>query len=339
MYKYGNTNKLSKIENKHIIKLKVIYIKIIKKISLYNCESFNSGIYNNCTYKFTHKDNAYISLYKNDLKYIDSIEICNSYSTIALFNDSYIAAKKNTKDKLYLLNKHFVEYEEIKLNIPKEFYNEIICIFYDNRNKKILIATSSKVYSTSIDGYFIKCEYTIKNQNNQVYTCCNQVKNSINCNKNIITSVGIFCNKKYIGIIENNSAYLEEISNNGNIINKYYIDDNIIINSIINKNNSMQLLITKDNKYNCIYITNYTCYKCHKKIKCNNSKYDIITSIAYIEFSLSNILNSESKKIQKALNCTNKICEILSINESVNKTIMNITMLEQILYEKLKIVI
>ena len=87
MYKYGNTNKLSKIKNKHIIKLKVIYIKIIKKIALYNCESFNSGIYNNCTYKFVHKDNKYISLYKNSLKYVSSVEICNSYSTIALLNN------------------------------------------------------------------------------------------------------------------------------------------------------------------------------------------------------------------------------------------------------------
>lgn len=161
-----------------------------------------------------------------------------------------------------------------------------------------------------------------------------------------ITCVGIFCDRKYIGIVKDDSAYLLELSSNGNVINKYYIDDHMVINSIINNNNYMSLLITKCNKYNYIYYLDESC--CSKKKKCQKNKCkknnckkercDVIESVALMETSLSHILNSEGEKLQKILKETDSICEILKTNDSINKTIMNITMLEQLLYEKLKLI-
>ncbi|MEG1773124.1 MAG: hypothetical protein RR352_07590 [Clostridia bacterium] len=76
---------------------------------------------------------------------------------------------------------------------------------------------------------------------------------------------------------------------------------------------------------------------CHntpdRKGCCNN----ILHSIALIEAALSHILNAEGEKIQKILCVTDSPCEIIRVNEAVNKTIINITQLEHVLYSKLQL--
>ena len=157
----------------------------------------------------------------------------------------------------------------------------------------------------------------------------------------MITCVGIFCNKRYVGILNNDSFYLLELSINKTLVNKYFIDINIRANNIINIDGCMGLIVTKDNKYNYIYYLNNIC-KCNikkncKKKNCEKNNCNLIESIALMETSLAHILNSEGEKLQKVLKETNNICEILKTNDSVNKTIINTTILEQLLYEKLKL--
>ncbi len=62
---------------------------------------------------------------------------------------------------------------------------------------------------------------------------------------------------------------------------------------------------------------------------------DIMESIAMIEAALSHILNAEGEKIQKVLATTDDIDKIMCVNREVNKTIVNVTHLEQTLYAKL----
>ena len=327
-------------------------MKVIKKISLLNCGQYTSGVYSNYFYKMINSYQKVIKLYNSCLNYIFEKETCDLYYAICLFKDSYIVSKKDINNKLFKISECFKEYEEIKLSIPKEYINTILSIYYDEVNNKILIATKSKVYSTTLDGYFIKnefdcCDLFEKVEFKSGYIreldgCCKPIQKKIEKCDVDITCVGLFCKRKYIGIVKDNSAYLLELSDNGNIIDKFYIDDNIKINSIINNNCYLTLLITKDEKYNYIYFLDKKC--CYKKedkknYKCNckKAKCDLIESIALMETALSHILNSEGEKLQKVLKETDDICDILKINDSINKTIMNITMLEQILYEKLKL--
>ncbi len=324
-------------------------MKIIKKRALQSCNTFSSGIYNKCFYKMVSPNLNYVSLYDKYLNYYGLINTCDSYLAICIHNNCFLVSKKDIKDKIYVLSDSFIEQDEICLKVPKEYLDNIISLFYDSDNKKILISTKKHVYSITMDGYFIKIEFNcFKNNENKecvknLNGCCQMIQKPKEiCNKHI-TCIGIFCNKKYIGINKDNSAYLLEISNNGNIINKYYIDDNITINSIINNNGFLNLLITKCGKYNYIYYLDYKCYcqsknnEC-KKHDCKKEKCDVIESIAFMETSLSHILNAEGEKLQKVLKETNNVCEILKINDSINKTIMNTTLLEQLLYEKLKLV-
>lgn len=65
---------------------------------------------------------------------------------------------------------------------------------------------------------------------------------------------------------------------------------------------------------------------------------DIVESIALEEEAIAAILFAESKKIEKILEISEDAEEILAVNESVGKMIKNITMLELILKNKLKLV-
>lgn len=62
---------------------------------------------------------------------------------------------------------------------------------------------------------------------------------------------------------------------------------------------------------------------------------DLIESIALVETSLSHILNAEGEKLQKAVELANSTDELLEINKSVTRAILNVTQLEHVLYAKL----
>lgn len=62
---------------------------------------------------------------------------------------------------------------------------------------------------------------------------------------------------------------------------------------------------------------------------------DIMESIAMVETALSHILNAEGEKLQKTLATTDDLDKIMCVNREINKTIVNVTHLEQTLYAKL----
>lgn len=81
-----------------------------------------------------------------------------------------------------------------------------------------------------------------------------------------------------------------------------------------------------------------------KSSNCENScqtadrcgAYEIMHSIALEEAGLAHILNAEGEKIQKAVAMSNNIEQLLCVNDSVKKTITQVTLLEGFLYSKLE---
>lgn len=74
--------------------------------------------------------------------------------------------------------------------------------------------------------------------------------------------------------------------------------------------------------------------KCRKEHAC----IQIVESIALVEAAISEILVAESKKIKKVITLTDDIDdidEIICVNKQVNQMIVNVTHLEQVLYNKL----
>ncbi len=84
--------------------------------------------------------------------------------------------------------------------------------------------------------------------------------------------------------------------------------------------------------------------RCHEQICCSpcpppcckgDPCCDVLESIALMEAALSHILNAEGEKLQKVLAETDDIDKILCVNREINKTVINATHLEHVLYAKL----
>ena len=63
---------------------------------------------------------------------------------------------------------------------------------------------------------------------------------------------------------------------------------------------------------------------------------DILESIALQETALSHIINAEGEKIQKAIDIATDVCDLLKIDQSVNQTITQVMLLENVLYSNFK---
>lgn len=114
-----------------------------------------------------------------------------------------------------------------------------------------------------------------------------------------------------------------------NIPTKFQIDSN---DSCHNHRNSCNC---------CTCCNSCNCCNCCPNVCCkkNVCKCDIIKSIAKMENSLARILNAEGEKLQKAIEISDNICDLLKINRSVRDTIENITELETVLFKKLRLVV
>lgn len=72
-----------------------------------------------------------------------------------------------------------------------------------------------------------------------------------------------------------------------------------------------------------------------KDVVCQDTCCDIMQSIAFVETAIAHILNAEGEKLQKVLCTTDDIHQIICVNREINQMIVNVTHLEQTLYEKL----
>lgn len=160
-----------------------------------------------------------------------------------------------------------------------------------------------------------------------------------------------------ITVLKDNQYMIQALNSCGKTISCHrleppWIPRNLLFNpcsSACTKSNLMAFLL-KENCYPYLCRTNcsvedfgftpcccnfklcQTC--CHDSHPCDPQK-DIMESIASIEAALSHILNAEGEKIQKALSATDDLDKIMCVNREVNKTIVNITHLENTLYDKL----
>lgn len=76
---------------------------------------------------------------------------------------------------------------------------------------------------------------------------------------------------------------------------------------------------------------------CKKRSMANRcGAYEVMHSIALEESGISHILNAEGEKIQKAVAISDNIEDLICVNESVKRTLTQVTLLEGMLYSKLE---
>ncbi len=303
-----------------------------------------------------------------DKKIICFNQLLKLYKFVTIYKKYYYIVIKNDDDKhFYIVDDCFVETEKIVINFPSNYKNENITgIAYNASNGKVFIAIRNILFSNDIHGNFIKIEindYSLKKivtdkcacENEKFINKCQTTKILKPC----ITGLGISNDNIFVTYEKYGSSFISKLTKNGNLVNDKYIDDDITTYMIIDSRCYLYVFALKNCKYKYIYTfdkTNSICDnhkgyceiilddECRIDIECDDFPCsldgclcEVIKSIALIESSLAKLITCESEKIKNAID--KAVCnkELLDINKSVSKTIMNISMLEQILKEKLEV--
>ena len=191
-----------------------------------------------------------------------------------------------------------------------------------------LVTTAGYVVLVSLTGQIMKIICKIKRplvKNG----CCTE---KLGCCFEKYEFIDAICcnNEVYVAYIYNGEYYIADIK--AQMINKVVFQTVQVFSEIFIKDGYIWLLsLTGDKKE--LICTGIECYSC------NAPNISIINSIAAIESCLAQILCAEAEKIKAAIKNTQNNKELLCINESVNKIIYKITMLEFILTEKLQMVL
>ena len=322
------------------------YLKIISTINLSDniSNQFIDGCYDNQYYYFLSSESNFITKIIPKI-YCSKFSLNRCYKNITYDNNNNIfIALSDNENLIFFLNNNFTEIGHIKLNLKNYSSTDIINISFNSATNNIIINT--------IDGILF-LEKTTGNIIKRIYNNKNSLKyySSIILNPYIIN----------LAKIEYKNNYFIEISLNNRVVDKYFIPSEILPVSIlnvlycsncnkiiiymlgynlngdpvlINSHVYLPLLKCSFNNKCCTntqdHIAHLNCKKCICEKACN-----ILDSIALIESSLSHILNAEGEKIQTGIKMSKNIKDLLEINDSINKTIINSINLEKILYYKL----
>ncbi len=293
-------------------------------------------------------------------------EICNSslYNDYSAFtscdNGGYFVTKPDDNLNVYVLDSNLNEVDKIHLNVPNQNYNKNIeDIAYDPNYSKLFIAHSNKLFSVNNQGDFIKDEVNFSNFSNTSsgLRCCNTISNNTNSSANL-NAINFQDNNLFASYTKNGSSFIAKVTSSGNLVNEHHIDDNIIPTHILNTTTGLHVIANKNDDYTYFYTLDKTnavnneekcCHivlndECRIDICCTDipctldgSLCEVIRSIALIEQGIAKIITSESEKIKNAVDNSTCTKELIDVNNSVSKTIMNLTMLEQMLKEKLEL--
>ena len=324
---------------------------------LYNCMAFD-GKY----LYFLDPTSGKIYIYNLSLEYLSCKQPCKKYKYICYdCNEKcFWAYSSYSYKKIYKLDECFNEIDYIYINktnsmcdtvigISNNYCNETLLISYRDEiievdkktgsKIKIILPKSSYEYGPitySCGDYAYLCE---KGSLQSVCFSKTDEKNIIKCfldEKYIIKDIESviyekdFCTFKYIQVLAlKNFKY--------HYIIKLKIIDPYELSSYIEPFED-EIKETQQQKAhsNCGCKNYISCVK-NNKDDCEKNLSNVVGSIALIEASLANILNAESEKIQNTLCKTEDVSDILKVNESVSKTIKNISHLEHMLYSKLEL--
>lgn len=294
-----------------------------------------------CFFYFTMPKSCRI--YKFSMDFLDKeiIEVNRPFSCICYDNSEncFWTSAEKINTLIFKLDCNMNEIDYIQFNSCKRINSRIVGLSYNCEKNSLLIAFSESIAEISMEGGII-CLQTAQR----------------GCYNAVLSIAPYYV----VSLLRENMQIITIYSCDGSQIKtfcfpKIYKIEDIIFCPCDQKNRTevtLNILATK----HCCYprllqcridaagmalcCSNYEC--CHitrPGNKCSDQCVtDIIESIALMETSLSHILNALGEKLQKACQISNTIYDLMEINNAVNKTVMNITQLEHILYAKLDMI-
>ncbi|MEG1180099.1 MAG: hypothetical protein RSD42_06795 [Oscillospiraceae bacterium] len=305
------------------------------------CETYSGMAFDGCNYYFLIPCMCKIIKYNQHFSHTNCFETDREYSCICYDYKEccFWAGSRECNNKIFKLDSCLKEIDCIKIRGCKEATGVITGIAYHCCPDTLLVSFTGSVVEVNK-----KCEKA-----QLKYRAC-----SI-----LITGVCSVCPYYIITAIKDSKQYIIVFDSKNRQLHTELVPDSYIIKSIIFnpcdiecKGYHFDILAIKKGCYPyvikaefkpskfCFFpcpCNYYICKKCcdDKQCKPFDPCSDIVESVALIETALSHILNAEGEKLQKVLATTNDLDEILCANQEINKTIINATHLEHVLYAKL----
>ena len=294
--------------------------------------AYEGVAYDGNAYYFTLSNAPCIHIYQKDFSFMASYETCRNYSAICYDSVNYCfwASDHAHPNILYCLDENLNEQSIFTIPIDKNI--DITGLSCDDIHDTLFISFYEGVMEITKDGQ-------IQNQYAPI----------IGTFASVLSYDEAFLTLR----AHNDMQFLDFQSLDGTLLESYPIDCPYQIMNIIWDYERMKtcdmlcflfLIIGKDG---CPCFIKCCLKPCQCKPcacdldDCNRSDSvcRLLSSIACIEAALSHILNAEGEKIQKAVEIAGNVCELLEVNESVRKTVTDVTMLEQVLFAKLNAVL
>lgn len=294
--------------------------------------------FDGCAYYFTTCDNNII---KTDLHFgvTKCFKTSRTYDCLCWddTNHCFWAVASKVNDKIYQCNRQFEETGTMELQWSNTPYGTISGISYNCCRDSLLFTIGGEVFESDESGRVARVFGISQCEINSILSIC----------PGFILS-GIKNNQQFVYIINDGEILFYEPFNRRNVIR------NIVYSPCCDAGNRFELLVMGNNCNPYIIRTNagdlgFTLCHCNqKKCKshccknpcCSRDKCaEILESIALEEAALAHILNAEGEKLQKVLAVSDDIDEILCVNREIRKTIIDVTHLEHVLYEKLTAVL
>jgi hypothetical protein len=298
--------------------------------------------------------NRYNKDFVSDRK-VKKFEVNRAYRVITYdsVDDSFWAASDGHRDIIYKLDPEMREIDRIHLkNIEKDDEKNcspIMGLSFNCENNTLIVVYRDFIAEVSKE--------------------CGGIRILFECAKGHFISVLSVAPYYIIAVADKNEQKILVYNQHKELITTLRIPDEYIILDILfnpcekgkdkhkdkhedrHRENLLYVLTIKHNCYPRILVYNADflrhIHSCNFKIckkDCNREcekpemdcDCDIICSIAMMEAALAHILNAEGEKLQKGIQLAQNVDELLELNRSITKTVINATLLENILFLKLQ---
>lgn len=301
--------------------------------------SYKEMAFDGCFFYLSMPKSYMIQKFNKDFTPADCVKTCRPYSSICFDSgeNCFWASVNNINNQIFKLDHCLNEIDYIRINRCEKTSSKIMGLSYNCENNTLFIAFSHFIAEVSKDGCVVRTLQT-----------------SLEGHNTAILSIAPY----YITVrLCGHTQIISFFTSDDCLIRSYcfpivYAIEDILLDPCRKKDNktlSFIILATKHRLYprliQCetdacgmeLCCCNYEicCSPCDEKDKKDKCLCDLIESIALVETALSHILNAEGEKIQRAVELSCNVSDLLEINRAVNKTIMNVTQLEHVLYSKL----
>lgn len=302
-------------------------LQLYQRIPFPSAYAYEGCTYNGTAYFMTLPQCSCIHVYQPDFTFLTTCACERAYHAISYdaINLCFWASSSQYPGTLFCLDADLKE--QSSFTLPEETTSLITGLSCDNENDTLLVSFADHMCEYGKNGRLLHRQAALWNS-------CHAILQYNDCFFFAQTQQGL--------------QFLEWQSKDGYTLGSYPLTEGDEVVDILwdyegMKDNDLLcfFLFVKD-KHGCPCILKC----CLKPCDCETERCDIdevrcrlLSSIACMEAALSHVLNAEGEKLQKAVEVADEICALLEVNHSINQTITNITMLEQVLFAKLQVVL